>query len=222
MLSVWCGEVVYEQALEWQRRLAEARAADVIDDILLTLTHDPVYTAGRHADLAHNLLGDVGVRVVEVERGGDLTYHGPGQLVAYPIVKLDDPKAARAHVDALVDACVRTARSYGVDARPDHDRPGVWVGADKLAAVGVRISNRVTTHGLAFNVDPDLSLFRAGIVPCGIADAGVCSLASLGVDAELEQVRRRLVAHLADTLGRPVHAATPADIGMTTTAAPSG
>lgn len=222
MLSVWCGEVVYEQALSWQRQLAEARAADTIDDVLLTLTHDPVYTAGRHADLAHNLLGDVGVRVVEVERGGDVTYHGPGQLVAYPIVKLDDAKAARAYVDALVDACVRTARSYGVDARPDHERPGVWVGTDKLAAVGVRIANRVTTHGLAFNVDPDLGQFRAGIVPCGISDAGVCSLASLGVDADLEQVRRRLVTHLADTLGRRVQAATPADIGLFRTAVPSG
>ena len=215
MLSVWCGEVVYEQALAWQRQLAQARADDDIDDVLLTLTHDAVYTAGRHADLAHNLLGDVGVRIVEVERGGDLTYHGPGQLVAYPIVKLADPKAARAYVDALVDACVRTAQSYGVDARPDHERPGVWVGDEKLAAVGVRIANRVTTHGLAFNVDPDLALFRAGIVPCGIADAGVCSLASLGVaEADVEQVRRRLVAHLADTLGRPVQPATPADIGL--------
>jgi lipoyl(octanoyl) transferase len=222
MLSVWCGEVVYEQALAWQRQLAEARAADAIDDVLLTLTHDPVYTAGRHADLEHNLLGEVGVRVVEVERGGDLTYHGPGQLVAYPIVKLHDSKAARAYVDALVEACVRTARSYGVDARPDHDRPGVWVGTDKLAAVGVRIANRVTTHGLAFNVDPDLALFGAGIVPCGIRDAGVCSLASLGVDTDLEQVRRRLVAFLAETLGRPVHAATPADLGLVAIPAPAG
>ena len=222
MLSVWCGEVVYEQALSWQRQLAEARAADDIDDVLLTLTHDPVYTAGRHADLAHNLLGDVGVRVVEVERGGDVTYHGPGQLVAYPVVKLTDSKAARPYVEALVEACVRTARSYGIAARPDHDRPGVWVGTDKLAAVGVRIANRVTTHGLGFNVDPDLTLFQAGIVPCGISDAGVCSLASLGVAADLEQVRRRLVAHLAETLDRPVHPATPADIGLFATAAPSG
>jgi lipoyl(octanoyl) transferase len=222
MLSVWCGEVVYEDALRWQHQLAEARAADAIDDVLLTLTHDAVYTAGRHADLAANLLGDVGVRIVTVERGGDLTYHGPGQLVAYPILKLADAKGARAHVDALVTACVRTAQSYDVDARPDHDRPGVWVGSDKLAAVGVRIANRVTTHGLAFNVAPDLALFRAGIVPCGIPDAGVCSLQSLGVDADMEQVRRRLVAHLADTLGRPVHAASPHDLGLVPATAPSG
>lgn len=214
MLSVWCGEVVYERALEWQRLLADARRADAIDDVVLTLTHDAVYTAGRHANLERNLREDVGVRVVNVERGGDLTYHGPGQLVAYPIVKLRDAMAVRPYVDALVEACVRTAASYGIDARADHDRPGVWVGQDKIAAVGVRVADHVTLHGLAFNVDPDLGLFQAGIVPCGIADAGVCSLASLGVDTTVEDVRRRLVAHLADTLGRSLSPATPQDLGL--------
>ena len=218
MLSVWCGEVVYEEALRWQRLLVEARAADDIDDVLLTLTHDPVYTAGRHADLARNLLGDVGIRVVEVERGGDLTYHGPGQLVAYPIVKLADSKAIRPYVEALVDACVQTARSYGLDARADNERPGAWVGTDKIAAVGVRVSGRVTMHGLAFNVDPDLAQFRAGIVPCGIADGGVCSLASLGVETTMAEARRRLVSYLAEGLGRDLQPATPADLGLTATA----
>ena len=214
MLSVWCGEVVYEEALRWQRLLVQSRSDDEIDDVLLTLTHDPVYTAGRHADLAHNLLGDVGVRVVEVERGGDLTYHGPGQLVAYPIVKLHDSKAVRPYVEALIDACVVTAQSFDIDARPDRDRPGVWVGGDKLAAVGVRVTGRVTMHGLAFNVDPDLSLFSAGIVPCGIADAGVCSLASLGVDTTMTEVRHRLIAHLAQNLNKALQTATPADLGL--------
>ena len=223
MLSVWCGEVVYEEALRWQRLLVQSRRDDEIDDVLLTLTHDPVYTAGRHADLAHNLLGDVGVRVVEVERGGDLTYHGPGQLVAYPIVKLADSKAIRPYVEALIDACVLTAQSFDLDARADRDRPGVWVGTDKLAAVGVRVTGHVTMHGLAFNVDPDLSLFRAGIVPCGIADAGVCSLQSLGVETTMAEVRRRVVAHLSDGLNRPVQPATPADLGLSAVVpAPAG
>lgn len=219
MLSVWCGEVVYEEALRWQRLLVAARAADEIDDVLLTLTHDAVYTAGRHADLAHNLLADVGVRVVEVERGGDLTYHGPGQLVAYPIVKLASSKDIRGYVEALVEACVDTAASYGVEARPDRERPGVWVGNAKLAAVGVRVTERVTMHGLAFNVDPDLEQFRAGIIPCGIADAEVCSLASLGVTTTMAEVHRRLTAHLADRLHRPLQPATRADLGLTTGAA---
>ena len=213
--------MVYEEALRWQRLLVPARAADEIDDVVLTLTHDAVYTAGRHADLATNLRADVGIRVVEVERGGDLTYHGPGQLVAYPIIKLDDSKAVRAYVDALVDACVQTATSYGVDAQPDNDRPGVWVGNDKLAAVGVRVSGRVTMHGLAFNVDPDLDAFGAGIVPCGIADAGVCSLASLGVTTTMAEVRRRLMAHLAHNLHRTMQPATPADLGLMPLAQPA-
>lgn len=214
MLSVWCGEVVYEDALRWQRDLAQARLIDDIDDVLLTLTHDPVYTAGRHADLTRTVLRDAGIRIVPVDRGGDVTYHGPGQLVAYPIVKLTDSKAVRPFVDALVVACARTAASYGLDARPDPARPGVWVGRDKIAAVGVRVDRRVTTHGLAFNVDPDLREFSAGIIPCGITDGGVTSLAALGVDASLHDVRQRVEHHLSDTLGRPLQQATPADLGL--------
>jgi lipoate-protein ligase B len=218
MLSVWCGEVVYEEALRWQRDLAAARLADQIDDVLLTLTHDAVYTAGRHADLAHTVLRDAGIRVVPIDRGGDVTYHGPGQLVAYPIVKLADSKAIRPYVEALVEACARTARSYGLDARPDPARPGVWVGADKIAAVGVRVEHKVTTHGLAFNVAPDLREFSAGIIPCGITDGGVTSLAALGITTTMEQVRRRLVQHLADTLDRPLQPASPADLGLVSAA----
>ncbi|MBA2529388.1 MAG: lipoyl(octanoyl) transferase LipB [Euzebyales bacterium] len=215
MLSVWCGEVVYEEALSWQRLLVAARATDAIGDVLLTLTHDRVYTAGRHADLASNVRADTGVRIVPVERGGDLTYHGPGQLVAYPVLKLTDSKAVRPYVEALVEACLRTAASFGIRATPDRRRPGVWVGDAKLAAVGVRVDRRVTSHGLAFNVTTDLADFRAGIVPCGIPDADVCSLSSLGVDTTVDEVRHRLVRHLAGTLQRPLQAASPADLGLT-------
>ncbi len=214
MLSVWCGEVVYEEALHWQRLLAAARASSGIDDVLLALTHDAVYTAGRNADLDANVLGDTGVRVVRVDRGGELTYHGPGQLVVYPIRRLTDSKAVRRHVDALVEACVRTAASFGLPARADDRRPGVWVGDDKIGAVGVRVTRRVTTHGLAFNVDPDLAEFTAGIVPCGIRDGGVTSLAALGVATSMTEVRHRLVAFLADALGATLQPATPADLGL--------
>ena len=205
MESVWLGEVVYEDALALQRLLVERRVSDQTDDVVLTLTHDRVYTAGRHADLARNLLGTrPDIRVVEIDRGGDLTYHGPGQLVAYPIVKLRHSKEVRAFVEGLVAACVRTARSFGVAARGDARHTGVWVaGFGKLAAVGIRIDRRVTSLGLAFNVAPRLEDF-GGIVPCGIADAGVCSLASLGVEATVDEVRDRLVAHLAETLDRPL------------------
>lgn len=207
---VRCGEVVYEDGLAWQRALWEARRAGELEDVLLTLTHDPVYTAGRHADLDRNLLrSDTGVRVVEVERGGDLTYHGPGQLVAYPIVGLASSKDVRWFVDALLTACQRTVAAFGVEATPDPRRPGLWVGDDKLAAIGVRVDQRVTFHGLALNVAPDLAQFQAGIVPCGIADAGVCSLASLGATAELENVRDRLVHELGVALDRDPVASGP-------------
>lgn len=200
-----CGEIVYEEALAWQRDLWRRRVDGAVGDVVLTLTHDPVYTAGRHADLTRNLLsGDTSVRLVEVERGGDVTYHGPGQLVAYPIVKLASSKDVRGFVDALLEACRATAAAYGVHAHVDHERPGVWVGSDKLAAVGVRVDRRVTFHGLAFNVDCDLDQFRAGIVPCGIRDGGVCSLASLGVPATVDAVRHELVRQLAAALDREI------------------
>lgn len=213
MLVVDCGEVRYEEALRWQRLLVAARADDAIDDVLLTLTHDRVYTAGRHADVGAHVLGTRDVRVVPIDRGGDVTYHGPGQIVAYPIVALTQPKAVRAHVTALEAACVRTAADFGVRAHPDRERTGVWVGDEKIAAIGIRVDRGVTSHGLAFNVDPDLADF-AGIIPCGIADAGVTSLAALGVRASLEEVRRRLVHHLGDTLGRRLQQASAADLGL--------
>jgi lipoyl(octanoyl) transferase len=218
MLSVWAGEVVYEEALRWQRLLADARAAGEIDDVLLLLTHDRVYTAGPRADVARHVLGTRAIRLVRTDRGGDVTYHGPGQLVAYPIVRISDSKAVRAHVRALEEACVRTAASFGIDAAPDDDRPGVWVGNAKLAAIGVRVQDRVTRHGLAFNVATDLDDF-AGLVPCGITDGSVCSLRSLGVETTVEEVRRRMAAHLADTLGRTLQPARLADLGLVAVAA---
>ena len=214
LLAVDCGRVPYEEALAWQHRLVAARGRGDVPDVLLTLEHDPVYTAGRRANVAANVLGTTGIRVVPVERGGDVTYHGPGQLVAYPIVALQHAKAVRGYVEALEEACVRTAAAFGVGARAEPPpRTGVWVGDTKLAAVGIKLDGRVTSHGLAFNVDPDLDHF-AGIVPCGIAGAGVCSLASLGVRADLGEVRAVLVATLADTLARDAVPAKLADVGL--------
>ena len=117
MLAVWCGEdIPYGEALRWQRLLVDARAEGAIDDVTLVLTHAPVYTAGRHADLTANVLGTRDIPLVETDRGGDVTYHGPGQLVCYPIRRLPHRKAVREHVAALEQACVATARDYGVEA----------------------------------------------------------------------------------------------------------
>jgi lipoyl(octanoyl) transferase len=221
LLAVDCGRVVYEEALDWQHRLVAARARGDVPDVLLTLEHDPVYTAGRRADVAAHVRGTAGIRVVRIERGGDMTYHGPGQLVAYPIVELEHAKAVRPYVEALAEACVRTAAAFGVDARPEPPpRTGVWVGDRKLAAIGIKVDRRITSHGLAFNVTTALDDF-GGIVPCGIPDAGVCSLASLGVDVTIAQVRERLVDHLGDTLGRRVVPAALADVGIVRAAAGS-
>lgn len=216
LLAVDAGRLDFQEALAWQHRLVEARVADQVGDALIVCEHDPVYTAGRHADLARTLLGDTGVPVVEVERGGDVTYHGPGQVVVYPILKLAHRKAARSHVDALVNACVATATSFGLPACADHRRPGVWVGNDKLAAVGVRVQRGVTSHGLAFNVACDLDEFTRGIVPCGLVDAGVCSLASLGVATSMEEVRDRLVSRLGECLDRAVRPVTPGELELAT------
>lgn len=218
MQAVHCGTVAYAEALRWQHQLVQARQDDAVGDVLLTLEHEPVYTAGRHADLAAHVLGTHDIPVVPIDRGGDVTYHGPGQLVAYPILRLRQSRAVRAYVAALEEACVRTAADYGVRARPSGAgrgtaRTGVWVGEAKLAAIGIRVDRGVTSHGLAFNVTTDLDDF-AGIVPCGIPDAGVCSLASLGVDAGVAEVRDRLVAHLATTLSRPVVEARGVDLGL--------
>jgi lipoyl(octanoyl) transferase len=213
ILAVDCGTVVYEEALRWQHLLVRARRDGDIGDVMLALEHDPVYTAGRHADLTRNLLGTTDIRVVEIDRGGDVTYHGPGQLVVYPIVRLADPKAVRPYVEALEAACIKTAASYGLDARADRRRTGVWVGDEKLVAVGIRVEGGVTSHGLAFNVAPDLGHYD-GIVPCGIRDAGVCSLASLGVDTTVGEVRNRLLPLLAEALDRTLQPARPADLGL--------
>lgn len=206
MIAVDLGRIGYPEALDLQHRLVVARTADRIDDTLLVCEHDPVYTTGRHADLG-NVLDASTIPVVRADRGGDVSYHGPGQVVVYPIIRLAGPRRVRAYVEALQTACVRVAADHGVTAHTDPRRPGVWVGDDKLVAIGVRVQRGATSHGLAFNVVPDLSHY-AGIVPCGIADGGVCSLASLGVVTTSTAVAAGLVAALADELDRPVRWAT--------------
>ena len=203
---VWLGEQVrYEDALAAQRDLVATHHDGTGGDVVLALTHDRVYTAGRRADVEHHILGTVpGIRVVRTDRGGDVTYHGPGQVVVYPILRLAHPKAARPYVGALEQACVGVAASYGIAAAPDRRRPGVWVETDKLAAVGIRIGGGVTSHGVAFNVATDLADF-GGLVPCGIVDGGVTSLQRLGVDTDVDEVRRRLVEELGSALGREVY-----------------
>lgn len=217
MLTVWAGDVDYATALGWQEQLVAARQGDAIDDVLLVLTHPPVYTAGRHADVATNLTGArPDIPLVHIDRGGDVTYHGPGQVVAYPILKLNDAMGARRYVTALEDALIATAAASGVTADRRDGFPGVWVGTDKLAAIGVRVTNRVTKHGVAINVEPDLADF-SGIVACGIADGGVTSLREHGANTSVEESARVLTNALARSLDRTPRAVTPMALGLAPT-----
>jgi lipoyl synthase len=186
----WLGRVPYGEADELQRALLE-RAAD---DYLLLLEHPHVYTLGKSADPAHVLVppASVGADLVRADRGGDVTYHGPGQLVGYPIVTLPDWRAGQrdvvAYVRRLEAVLISALGTLGVDARRDDRYTGVWVGGEKIAAIGVRVSRGRTRHGFALNVDPDMAMF-GHIVPCGIPDRGVTSLAAqLGTAPDMRRV----------------------------------
>ena len=200
------GTVPYLTAWDWQRRLASARADGSLDrDVVVLLEHPPVYTLGKRADRSNVLFDDAalaarGIEVVPVDRGGDVTYHGPGQLVGYPILRLSGMRVVD-YVRMLEAVLIRALATFGVTGERSDGYTGVWVGDTKIAAIGVRVSSgRVTTHGFALNVRPDLTDFT-GIVPCGITDRGVCSLASLGVDTTVAEVADRVEAAMAEVLG---------------------
>lgn len=207
--TVHAGLIDYELAWSWQRALVARRAAGEMGDLLLTLEHPPVFTAGTSADPSHVLWSEAertarGIAYHAVDRGGDVTYHGPGQLVAYPILQLGQPRRVVSYVRTLEEVCVRTAADFGIEGRRLAGCPGVWVGDRKLVAIGARVSARgVTSHGLAFNVTTDLGHF-AGIVPCGLPNRGVCSLASLGIRTSIATVLEQLRHQFSEVFGCPV------------------
>src|SRR6266540_1003883 len=208
--SSWLGRVDYLDAWRLQNAVAtRVRAGD--DERLLLLEHDSVYTIGRRGTTDHLLAGPgelrrAGASVYRVDRGGDITYHGPGQLVGYPVVRLGDAPDLMGYVRAIEGALVDALASYGVAARTERGKTGVWVevpgsGAPaKIAAIGVRVSRGVTTHGFALNVRTDLAAFER-MIPCGFAHE-VASLDRLGVAAATREVADRAAAALADRLGR--------------------
>jgi lipoyl(octanoyl) transferase len=205
------GLVPYEDAWAWQRELHEQRVAGTGPDTLLLLEHPAVYTAGKRTE-PHERPFD-GTPVIDVDRGGKITWHGPGQLVGYPIVKLADPVDVVAHVRRLEVALMAVCSGLGLATEQVEGRSGVWVRADergpdrKVAAIGVRVARGVTMHGFALNCDPDMRAF-GNMIPCGIVDAGATSLsAELGrdvpvgevIDAVEEALRAVLVAVPAAT-----------------------
>jgi lipoyl(octanoyl) transferase len=183
---VRAGLVPYEEAWEMQRQVHARRLAGEGPDTLVLLQHPSVYTAGKRTQ-PHERPFD-GTPVIDVDRGGKITWHGPGQLVGYPIVALPDPLDVVAYVRRLEEALIAVCAGFGLATGRVDGRSGVWVAADgplperKVAAIGVRVARGVTMHGFALNCDPDMSAF-ANMVPCGIPDAGVTSLsAELGRD----------------------------------------
>jgi len=178
------GLTPYLPMWERQRALAAARQQQRIGDLLVLLEHSHVYTNGRGGRREHLLVDEatlvrLGASYLEVDRGGDLTYHGPGQLVGYAVIDLDSAGlGVRTYVRGLEQVLVRAVAHFGIEANIMPGYTGVWVGDEKLGAIGVRVSRGVTCHGFALNVAPDLAYFDA-IVPCGIPDRGVTSLAHL-------------------------------------------
>ncbi len=204
------GLVPYAEALRMQRELVEERRAGRVPDQLLLLQHPHVLTLGVHrgGGRSHVLatpkrLEELGVEVFETGRGGDVTYHGPGQAVGYPILDLRPDRCdVHRYVRDLEEVMIRLTGSFGVGAGRIEGLTGAWVGGEKIGAIGVRISRWITSHGFAYNVNTDLSFFNL-IVPCGISDRGVTSLARLlGRAVPHEEVEDRLAEHFSEVFER--------------------
>jgi len=204
------GIVPYAEALALQRALVEERRANRVPDLLILLQHPPVITVGVRGDGGRShivadtdRLAALGVAVSETGRGGDVTYHGPGQIVGYPILDLRPDRCdVHRYVRDVEEVMIRTCVDYGVPAGRIAGLTGAWVGPDKIGAIGVRISRWITSHGFAFNVNTDLSHFQL-IVPCGISDRGVTSLAQIaGPDVPLAGVEERFIHHLSAVFDR--------------------
>jgi lipoyl(octanoyl) transferase len=213
------GTVAYEPTWQLQDELAAQRRERRIGDRLLLLEHFPVYTLGRGGDPSNLLAGparlrELGAEFVRIDRGGDITFHGPGQLVAYPIVELRDPLDLRRYVLTLEAAVISTAAAFGVEAARLEGATGVWVeGRRKLAAIGVRVRRGVTTHGLALNVNTELRWF-AEMIPCGIRDKEVTSLRTeLGTSVAMDAVEERLAGELARHFGLRIGDGLPGVVG---------
>jgi lipoyl(octanoyl) transferase len=236
-LVVDLGLVEYGAAWELQRRLVAARKAAAVPDVLLLCEHPHVITLGRNGKLANlrasdRVLQQMGVSFFETDRGGDITYHGPGQLVGYPILNLAEIRRDVAwYMRSLEEAMIRATSEFGIASRRVPGRTGVWVdvpagsgnglargaasGEEKLAAIGVHLSRWVTSHGFAYNVSTDLRYFDL-IVPCGIADKRATSLEKiLGRHTEMKEVAPRIAAHLGELLGLELELAHRDDLGKT-------
>ncbi|HXV49219.1 MAG TPA: lipoyl(octanoyl) transferase LipB [Candidatus Binatia bacterium] len=196
------GSMDYLAALQLQERLVERKQREALPDIVLFVEHPHVYTLGRGGKES-NVLAPQGVPVVRTSRGGDVTYHGPGQLVVYPIIDLRSKlrKDVHRYLRNLEMSAIATLKDYSLQARRRPPYTGIWVGDRKIAAIGLAVRRAITYHGLALNVNTDLSYFKR-IIPCGLSWADITSMKrDLGPEQRLEQVRDRFLCNFASVFG---------------------
>ena len=203
------GLCAYSPVLELQERLVKLRKSETIKDTIILVEHFPVYTLGRRAR-EENVVASAtqrkqwNIEVVSTGRGGDVTYHGPGQLVGYPIIKLSEfGKGPGWYVDRLEEAIIRTLSFFSIEGKRDTINRGVWIGKKKVAAIGVRISRGVTMHGFALNVATNLEHY-AGIIPCGIHNCGITSISQLRENVAMREVKERFLDIFEDCFGYTV------------------
>ncbi len=196
----------YQEAWNLQKEVFELRYKNRISDVLFLLEHPHTYTLGKVAD-KNNLIGsdkylkENKISVYDIDRGGDITYHGPGQIVGYPIINLNDwEKDTHKYLRVLEEIIIRVCKEYDLNSERNSKHTGVWMGNRKIAAIGIKVSRWITMHGFAFNANTDLSLFN-GIIPCGIVDKDVTSLQKeLGHDVDLNQTKELIVKNFTEVL----------------------
>ena len=219
LLVCHVGTIGYDEGLKLQEQIRAARKADAIADTLLLLEHPPVYTRGRRSEpgelpLDEDWYAGKGIEIVDVRRGGKVTYHGPGQLIAYPIVRVGD---VLKFVRLIENATVAALAVHGVEARgradEGRDFTGVWVEDRKIASIGLHVTGQVTAHGLSVNVDTDLEPF-SWIVPCGLPEAQMTSIALEGADADIERFADNFAAAFSAELHRLPQRIEPAQLAL--------
>ena len=212
-------KVPYEEAFDLQKRMVEMRSQNKINDTLILLEHHPVLTITKKDTLKNILaspdeLREKGITLCKTNRGGDITYHGPGQLVGYPIMDLKEHgKDLHRYIRNIEEMIIKLLMDYGISAHRDKRHPGVWVVEEKIAAIGISVkSSWVTMHGFSLNINPDLNHYSL-IVPCGINDKGITSLSKLlGKSINQEEVRHKLIQHYGDVFNLNIRQITLEEI----------
>lgn len=198
------GRIDFKKAWELQKTYFENRSLGEIDDTIFICEHNHTYTLGKVADKKNLLMSEEelkkkGIDVYEIDRGGDITYHGPGQIVGYPILDLSNWKTdTNAYLRSLEEVIIKTCREYEIEAGRNNKFTGVWIGNRKICAIGIKINKWVTMHGFALNVNTDLNFFN-GIIPCGITDKEVTSMQKeLGAEISIDEVKTKVLKNFVD------------------------